>query len=553
MIAYEPPSRFSYKVLSGAAGARPRRHRRADAERATAPRSSTRCARRRPCRWSAAPWSPCVKQGIKQLLERRRRRVRAARRRGEWLRAGPRPAALRESPRAAARPEAALARAPARWRSRLPSPRCCCVVAGVVVAYELLKRPADVHNPNATFKPQKPPKPEARRRSTGRSSARPRPAPATCRRRGSSRRSASSGATPSGRCSSSRRSIVGGKLYFGQQQRLRLRPRRRHRQGALGTPDRPPQRLLADLLQAPPLHRQPRPRPHRQARREDRQDRSGNARCRAGPSPRRWSIGRTVYFGCEDGDLFALSTRNGNVRWATTLGGPVKSAPAYYGGVLYVGDYGGYMNAVDAKTGKLKWQSGSLGPGLRHLGRVLLDPRRRLRPRLRRQQRRPRLQLRPQRRRPSPGATRPAATSTRARPSPAPATARPTVYIGSFDGNVYALNAKDGEPALEPLGRRPGGRLALAVGNIVYAAEFTDNTTTGFTMRSGRTVFRYPPRHLHAGRSPTAAASTWSATRASPRCSRTSTRRPCAGESRQASRSARRAEAAQRRKLSSRR
>ena len=68
--------------------------------------------------------------------------------------------------------------------------------------------------PNATFVPQKPPKPRRRRRSTGRCSGSTRPAPATCRRRGSSRRSASSGATPSGRCSSSRRSIVGGKLYF---------------------------------------------------------------------------------------------------------------------------------------------------------------------------------------------------------------------------------------------------------------------------------------------------------------------------------------------------
>ena len=60
--------------------------------------------------------------------------------------------------------------------------------------------------------------------------------------------------------------------------------------------------------QPPPLHRQPRPRPHRQARRQDRQDDLETARCRAGPSPRRWSIDRTVYFGCEDGDLYALST-----------------------------------------------------------------------------------------------------------------------------------------------------------------------------------------------------------------------------------------------------
>ena len=58
----------------------------------------------------------------------------------------------------------------------------------------------------------------------------------------------------------------------GQQQRLRDLARRRHRQGALEAADRHPQRLLAGLLPAPPLHRQPRPRPHRQARREDRQD-----------------------------------------------------------------------------------------------------------------------------------------------------------------------------------------------------------------------------------------------------------------------------------------
>ena len=31
----------------------------------------------------------------------------------------------------------------------------------------------------------------------------------------------------------------------------------------------------------------------------------------------------------------------------------MKSAPAYYGGRLYVGDYGGAMNAVDAKNGEL--------------------------------------------------------------------------------------------------------------------------------------------------------------------------------------------------------
>ena len=33
-------------------------------------------------------------------------------------------------------------------------------------------------------------------------------------------------------------------------------------------------------------------------------------------------INRTVYFGCEDGHLYALSTISGNIRWKTRLGGP---------------------------------------------------------------------------------------------------------------------------------------------------------------------------------------------------------------------------------------
>ena len=62
------------------------------------------------------------------------------------------------------------------------------------------------------------------------------------------------------------------------------------------------------------------------------------------------------------------------MRWATTLGGPVKSAPAFRRGVLYVGDYGGNMNAVDAKTGAIRWQSGSLGQGFGTSGEFYSTP-----------------------------------------------------------------------------------------------------------------------------------------------------------------------------------
>ncbi len=202
-------------------------------------------------------------------------------------------------------------------------------------------------------------------------------------------------------------------------------------------------------------------------------------------------IDRTVYFGCENGYLYALSAGRGDIRWKTQLGGPVKSAPAYYGGRLYVGDYGGYMNAVDAKTGKLVWQSGSLGPGFGGSGEFYSTP--------------------------AVAYGRVYAGNNDGRvysydasdgqlawsystggyvySGPAVANTRhspPTVFIGSFDGNVYALNARNGSVRWS---RSAGGQVVgslSAVGEIVYVAEFTGKTTTGFMMRSGRKVFSYP-------------------------------------------------------------
>jgi outer membrane protein assembly factor BamB len=202
-------------------------------------------------------------------------------------------------------------------------------------------------------------------------------------------------------------------------------------------------------------------------------------------------VDRTVYFGCEDGGLYALSTISGNVRWATQLGGEVKAAPAYYGGRLYVGDYGGYMNAVDAKSGKLLWQSGSLGPGFGASGAFYSTPA------------------------VAYGRVYSGnndgrvysfeasdgelawsySTGGYAYSGPTVANTQhspPTVFIGSFDGNIYALDAKDGG---ERWSRSAGGQVIgslSAIGDIVYVAEFTGKTTSGFMMRSGKKVFEYP-------------------------------------------------------------
>ena len=202
-------------------------------------------------------------------------------------------------------------------------------------------------------------------------------------------------------------------------------------------------------------------------------------------------VGRSLYFGCEDGNLYSLSTRNGNVRWAAGLGGPVKAAPAYYGGVLYVGDYGGYMNAVEAKNGKLLWQSDSLGQGFGTSGAFYSTPAVAF-GRVYAGNNDTRVYSFDRH-----DGTIAWTYSTGGYVYSGPAVARtsrtgPTVYIGSFDGNVYALNAKDGVPRwIRSAGGSVIGSLT-AVGNIVYAAEFDGTSTTGYTMKGGHVVFRYP-------------------------------------------------------------
>jgi outer membrane protein assembly factor BamB len=361
-------------------------------------------------------------------------------------------------------------------------------LAGGALAHELLKRPADVHNPDAVFVPQKPAKPEVKTVNWpifGLDPARTRYLPAK-------------GVKPPFRklWRYTERPLlefppvyVGGKLYAVNNN------------GTAFALDADTGRVLWErsigrLNASSPAYYRHRLYivnlvPGHIVKLDARTGKTIWKRSlpgRAESSP--VVIDRTVYFGCEDGRLFALSTISGGTRWATSLGGPIKSAPAYYRGTLYVGDYGGYMNAVDAKTGELKWQSDSLGQGFGTSGAFYSTPAVAF------------------------GRVYAGNNDTRVYSfdrrdgtiawtystggygysGPTVATTRhspPTVYIGSFDGNVYALDAKDGSVRWSrPAGGQVIGSLS-AVGDVVYAAEFTHNSTVGFMMRSGRRVFRY--------------------------------------------------------------
>src|SRR5690348_14949051 len=44
-------------------------------------------------------------------------------------------------------------------------------------------------------------------------------------------------------------------------------------------------------------------------------------------------------------------------RWTFKTGGVIEAAAAVVNGVVYVGSWDGYENALDANTGKLKWKT----------------------------------------------------------------------------------------------------------------------------------------------------------------------------------------------------
>lgn len=62
-----------------------------------------------------------------------------------------------------------------------------------------------------------------------------------------------------------------------------------------------------------------------------------------------------VYFGSGDGFVYALDAATGTMKWRFRTGDVVHASPALAKGVLYVGSWDTYFYALDAATGKEKW------------------------------------------------------------------------------------------------------------------------------------------------------------------------------------------------------
>ena len=210
--------------------------------------------------------------------------------------------------------------------------------------------------------------------------------------------------------------------------------------------------------------------------------------CRSESSP--IVVRDRMYFGCENGVLYAVKTKNGQSIWETSVAGEIKGAPAYDNGTLFVGDYGGAMTAIRAKTGEIKWQTQALGPGLGQPGAFYSTPAVAFG--------RVYIGNNDSRVYSFDAETGDLAWtfSTGGWVYSGPTVAQvpgtpPTVYIGSFDGNVYALDAKTGEARWTfDMNGRVIGSLSV-IGRTVYAATFDDTYIYGISAKTGKETFEY--------------------------------------------------------------
>jgi outer membrane protein assembly factor BamB len=116
----------------------------------------------------------------------------------------------------------------------------------------------------------------------------------------------------------------------------------------------------------------------------------------------------TVYFGSDDGKLYAVDAQTGSPRWEFPTQGFVRSQPAVMGEMVYFTSDDGFLYAVDAQRGTLAWRTdigNALTPEVRkNIGTNAYDYR-----------------------------------------QSSPIVVDGEAYVGSLDGNVYALSANTGQ------------------------------------------------------------------------------------------------------------
>jgi outer membrane protein assembly factor BamB len=169
----------------------------------------------------------------------------------------------------------------------------------------------------------------------------------------------------------------------------------------------------------------------------------------------------SVYIGSTDGRLYAIDSATGSERWHFQTKGPVNSSPAVTQGRVYFASVDGNFYAVDAATGKESWKFATQGeqrftaPGIHGI-----TPR------------------------------------TETMPDPfdtflsSPAIVNGSIYFGSGDHNIYALDALSGKLRWKfQTGNVTHASPAVSEG-VVYIGSW-DRYFYALDARTGKQIWRF--------------------------------------------------------------
>src|ERR1700730_4437856 len=149
---------------------------------------------------------------------------------------------------------------------------------------------------------------------------------------------------------------------------------------------------------------------------------------------------KRIYFGGDDGNVYAVDAETGRQIWKCTTRGPVSSSPAVANGIVYATSYDGKLYALNSDTGAVKWKFATGGERrFEAKGLHGMQPK----------------------------------TQTIADPFDvflsSPVIVKNTVYFGSGDGNVYCPRCRDRRTTLEIYDRRCRARVSGLCGwGIVF-------------------------------------------------------------------------------------
>lgn len=76
--------------------------------------------------------------------------------------------------------------------------------------------------------------------------------------------------------------------------------------------------------------------------------------------------GQSIYTGSGDGNLYSLNAANGNVQWKFNAGSRIRSTPALHDNKIYFGDCSGKVYALDKSSGRQLWQFAIHGDTMRN-------------------------------------------------------------------------------------------------------------------------------------------------------------------------------------------